>query len=57
MNPLRHRLWLDHLLLQAPMAGSQGSALALAVCEAGGHRGMFLATDPTTQLGGFNPAP
>jgi len=36
MNPLHPRLPVDPLLLQAPMAGSQGSALALAVCAAGG---------------------
>ncbi|WP_066159995.1 NAD(P)H-dependent flavin oxidoreductase [Hydrogenophaga pseudoflava] len=36
MNSLAQRLNVDRLLLQAPMAGSQGSALALAVCQAGG---------------------
>lgn len=36
MNTLTQRLNVDRLLLQAPMAGSQGSALALAVCGAGG---------------------
>ncbi|MGI9216997.1 MAG: NAD(P)H-dependent flavin oxidoreductase [Hydrogenophaga sp.] len=36
MNTLAQRLNVDRLLLQAPMAGSQGSALALAVCKAGG---------------------
>jgi nitronate monooxygenase len=36
MNTLARRLSSPHLLLQAPMAGSQGSALALAVCRAGG---------------------
>ena len=36
MNTLAQRLRRDTLLLQAPMAGSQGSALALAVCGAGG---------------------
>ena len=36
MNTLAQRLNVDRLLLQAPMAGSQGSALALAVCAAGG---------------------
>jgi nitronate monooxygenase len=36
MNTLAQRLNAPHLLLQAPMAGSQGSALALAVCAAGG---------------------
>jgi nitronate monooxygenase len=36
MNSLAQRLNVDRLLLQAPMAGSQGSALALAVCGAGG---------------------
>ncbi|MDQ7745954.1 NAD(P)H-dependent flavin oxidoreductase [Hydrogenophaga pseudoflava] len=36
MNTLTPRLNVDRLLLQAPMAGSQGSALALAVCRAGG---------------------
>ena len=33
---LTQRLNIDRLLLQAPMAGSQGSALALAVCASGG---------------------
>ncbi len=36
MNTLTQRLDISHLLLQAPMAGSQGSALALAVSAAGG---------------------
>ncbi|MFC7435907.1 NAD(P)H-dependent flavin oxidoreductase [Hydrogenophaga bisanensis] len=36
MNTLAPRLSVPHLLLQAPMAGSQDSALALAVCGAGG---------------------
>ena len=36
MNTLTQRLHVDQLLLQAPMAGAQGSALALAVCGAGG---------------------
>ncbi|MFP5467118.1 MAG: NAD(P)H-dependent flavin oxidoreductase [Gammaproteobacteria bacterium] len=36
MKTLLGRLSVNHLLLQAPMAGSQGSALALAVCNAGG---------------------
>ena len=36
MNTLAQRLNVEHPLLQAPMAGSQGSALALAVCGAGG---------------------
>jgi nitronate monooxygenase len=27
---------IEHPIVQAPMAGSQGSALAIAVCEAGG---------------------
>jgi nitronate monooxygenase len=36
MHTLAQRLNVDRLLLQAPMAGSQGSALALAVCGAGG---------------------
>lgn len=36
MNTLAHRLSTPHLLLQAPMAGVQGPALALAVCGAGG---------------------
>jgi nitronate monooxygenase len=35
-----HSLWQQlpwqHPIVQAPMAGSQGSALALAVCQAGG---------------------
>lgn len=33
---LRDLLGLDFPLIQAPMAGSQGSALAVAVCNAGG---------------------
>jgi len=36
MKTLSQRLSAPRLLLQAPMAGSQGSALALAVCAAGG---------------------
>jgi nitronate monooxygenase len=40
MNTLAQRLNVDRLLLQAPMAGSQGSALALAVCGAGGIGGL-----------------
>jgi len=36
MNSLAPHLNIDRLLLQAPMAGSQGSTLALAVCAAGG---------------------
>jgi nitronate monooxygenase len=36
MNTLAQRLNADRLLLQAPMAGVQDSALALAVCGAGG---------------------
>lgn len=36
MNTLAHRLSTPHLLLQAPMAGAQGPAMALAVCGAGG---------------------
>jgi nitronate monooxygenase len=36
MKTLSQRLSAPQLLLQAPMAGSQGSALALAVCAAGG---------------------
>ena len=27
---------IEHPIVQAPMAGAQGSALAIAVCEAGG---------------------
>ncbi|TNF63429.1 MAG: 2-nitropropane dioxygenase, partial [Burkholderiales bacterium] len=52
MNPLCHRLPIDHLLLQAPMAGSQGSALALAVCAAGGIGALpaaMLGPDALTQ--------
>lgn len=52
MNPLAHRLNVDRLLLQAPMAGSQGSALALAVCGAGGVGALpaaMLAPDALTQ--------
>ena len=33
---LQQLLGIDLPLLQAPMAGVQGSALAIAVCEAGG---------------------
>jgi nitronate monooxygenase len=36
MHLLHHLIPSEHPLLQAPMAGSQGSALALAVCGAGG---------------------
>ena len=36
MNPLALRLGLDLPIIQAPMAGSQGSALAVAVSNAGG---------------------
>lgn len=44
MNTLAQRLNVDRLLLQAPMAGSQGSALALAVCGAGGIGALPAAT-------------
>jgi nitronate monooxygenase len=35
-NPLRTLLGIDHPIIQAPMAGVQGSSLAIAVCNAGG---------------------
>ncbi|MEZ5632757.1 MAG: nitronate monooxygenase [Burkholderiaceae bacterium] len=52
MNALQQRLDIEHLLLQAPMAGSQGSALALAVCGAGGIGALpaaMLAPDALTR--------
>ena len=33
---LEQLLGIEHAVIQAPMAGAQGSALAIAVCEAGG---------------------
>ncbi|MEZ4584792.1 MAG: nitronate monooxygenase [Gemmatimonadales bacterium] len=36
MNPLRELLGLELPIVQAPMAGAQGSALAIAVSSAGG---------------------
>lgn len=36
MHPKWTALSWQHAIVQAPMAGSQGSALALAVCQAGG---------------------
>ena len=36
MSDLSARLGIAHPIVQAPMAGSQGSRLAIAVCEAGG---------------------
>ncbi|HEX2679204.1 MAG TPA: nitronate monooxygenase family protein [Polyangiales bacterium] len=36
MTALQERLGLKYPIIQAPMAGVQGSALALAVCNAGG---------------------
>ena len=33
---LRQALGVEHPAIQAPMAGVQGSALAIAVCQAGG---------------------
>ena len=36
MHPKWTALSWQHTIVQAPMAGSQGSALALAVCQAGG---------------------
>lgn len=54
MNALMQRLSVTRLLLQAPMAGSQGSALALAVCSGGGIGALpaaMLAPEPlTTEL-------
>ena len=42
---------LELPIVQAPKAGVQGSELCIAVSEAGGHRGMFLSEDVTTQAG------
>ena len=36
MMTLAERFGITHPIIQAPMAGSQGSALAIAVCQAGG---------------------
>lgn len=44
-------------ILQAPMAGASGSAMAIAVGNAGGHRGMFLSDDITSQIGTFALVP
>ena len=44
MNPLFESLGMRLPLIQAPMAGSQGSALALAVCGAGGLGSLPAAT-------------
>jgi nitronate monooxygenase len=38
-------------IVQAPMAGSQDAELCVAVCEAGGHRGLFLDDDLDGQPG------
>jgi len=44
---LRSLLGIEMPIIQAPMAGAQGSALAIAVCNAGGlgdhtYRGRFV---------------
>jgi nitronate monooxygenase len=44
MNPFAHRLGLDLPVIQAPMAGSQGSALGIAVSNAGGLGSLPCAT-------------
>lgn len=52
MNTFFQRLSASALLFQAPMAGSQGSALALAVCSAGGIGALpaaMLSPDALTQ--------
>lgn len=36
MTAIAERFGITHPIIQAPMAGSQGSALAIAVCQAGG---------------------
>ncbi len=36
MSMFRELLGIEHPIIQAPMAGVQGSALAIAVCNAGG---------------------
>jgi nitronate monooxygenase len=46
MQPLTSLLGTEWPLIQAPMAGSQGAALALAVCEVGG-----LGSLPAAMLG------
>ncbi len=43
---LQQLLGIEHAVIQAPMAGVQGSALAIAVCEAGG-----LGSLPCAMLG------
>ena len=44
MNPFALRLGMDLPIIQAPMAGSQGSALAVAVSNAGGLGSLPCAT-------------
>lgn len=44
MNPFTLRLGIDLPIIQAPMAGSQGSALAIAVSNAGGLGSLPCAT-------------
>ena len=46
MNPLQSLLGTEWPIIQAPMAGVQGSALAIAVCKAGG-----LGSLPCAMLG------
>lgn len=46
MNTLSARLGIEHAVIQAPMAGSQGSRLAIATCQAGG-----LGSLPCAMLG------
>lgn len=55
MNEFATRLGLAHPIIQAPMAGSQGSKLAIAVCNAGGLGSlpcaMLTPNDMRTELG------
>ncbi len=44
MNRLQALLGIRHPIVQAPMAGSQGADLALAVCQAGGLGSLPAAT-------------
>ena len=44
MNTLQALLGIRHPIVQAPMAGSQGADLALAVCQAGGLGSLPAAT-------------
>ena len=52
---LRDLLGIEHAIIQAPMAGVQGSALAIAVSNACGLGSLpcpffFLTAMPTTQI-------